>query len=103
VLRCPESKPEARQQLQAALVRTKADSDPLTMAPLSSIIFFPSFFCISQERLPVIMASDPPDALDLCLPLTKELLTVSNAYNISVCQLAPCLRYVRWWFALCLE
>jgi hypothetical protein len=30
------------------------------------------------------MASDPPDAADLCLPLTKELLTVGNAYNIEV-------------------
>lgn len=32
----------------------------------------------------MIMASDPPDAADLCQPLMKELLTVSNAYSIEV-------------------
>lgn len=37
-----------------------------------------------QDRIPVIMASDPPDALDLCLPLMKDLLTVSNNFNIEV-------------------
>lgn len=37
-----------------------------------------------QERIPVIMASDPPDATDLCQPLMKELLTVSNAFSIEV-------------------
>lgn len=30
------------------------------------------------------MASDPPDALDLCVPLMKELLTVSNNFNLQV-------------------
>jgi hypothetical protein len=44
------------------------------------------------------MAADPPDASDLCLPLIKELLTVSNAYNIQVCRLT----HVQRWIALCL-
>lgn len=37
-----------------------------------------------QTRIPLIMASNPPDARDLCVPLVKELLTVANAFNIEV-------------------
>lgn len=32
----------------------------------------------------MIMATKPPDARDLCVPLVKELLTVANAFNIEV-------------------
>ncbi|KAJ1425023.1 hypothetical protein B484DRAFT_451309 [Ochromonadaceae sp. CCMP2298] len=53
MLRCPEAKPEARQRQRAAL-----------------------------ERIPVILRGSPPDAHDLCLPLLKELLVTTNAYNL---------------------
>jgi hypothetical protein len=44
------------------------------------------------------MASDPPDAADLCQPLLKELLIVSNNFNIEVrsCKYESAAKLPHW-------
>ena len=86
MLRCPEGKPEARQQLHAALVNDDGQmifSYILRMKRLVNDVIL----CLHiqfQIRIPIIMKSNPPDAADLALPLLKELLIANNAFNLEV-------------------